>query len=339
MKEGNSPASRPTTVRLQKIARSFIESAALQAAIELELFTAVAVGHDTPAAFARHAGITELNADRLMTMCSACGLLRWENGRYHNADDVARFLVKGEPSYAAAWLGFAHRDWKRWGELSKYLRDTSPVRPTGDYETMTVEQARRYHEATSSVGFGAGRRFVREVDLTGRKKLLDLGGGSGAYSIAAVQKFEGLSAVVFDLPRVAVVAGEYIAKRGVADRVSAQPGDFTRDPFPSDCDVAVMASNLPQYGPEVIREVIRRVHGALLPGGEMHLIGEMLDDDRSGPTDAAIWGLLEALSNSTGTTHTRSDCIGYFHDAGFVEVVAREFIPGILVRVSGHKGD
>jgi hypothetical protein len=69
----------------------------------------------------------------------------------------------------------------------------------------------------------------------------------------------------------------------------------------------------------------------------MHLIDEMLDDDRAGPTDAAIWGLLEALSNSTGTTHTRSECIGYLRDAGFVETADHEFIPGILVRVSGRK--
>jgi hypothetical protein len=337
MVDVKSTGARPTTVRLQKVARAFIESAALQAAIELELFTAVAAGHDTPAAFALHAGITELNADRLMTMCSACGLLNWQEGRYRNSDDVGRFLVKGEPRYAAAWLGFTSRDWTRWGELASHLRNDSTVRPLGDYEGMTVKQARRYHEATSSIGFGAGRRFAREVDLAGRKKMMDLGGGSGAYSIVAVQEFVGLCAVVFDLPPVAVVAGEYIANHGVADKVSAQPGDFTQDPLPDDCDVAVMASNLPQYGRDVIQRVVSRAHDALLPGGEMHLIGEMLDDDRAGPTDAAIWGLFEALANSTGTTHTRSDCVGYFVEAGFEEVSAHDFVPGILVRVSGRK--
>jgi hypothetical protein len=82
---------------------------------------------------------------------------------------------------------------------------------------------------------------------------------------------------------------------------------------------------------------VRRVHDALLPGGEMHLVGEMLDDDRSGPVDAAIWGLWEAIPNSTGTTHTRSDCTTCFRDAGFEDVAAHEFVPGILVRVSGRK--
>ncbi|MDJ0852308.1 MAG: methyltransferase [Myxococcota bacterium] len=334
---GKGRGARPTTVRLQQISRAFIESAALRAAIDLKLFTAVAAGHDTPAAFARHAGVTELNAERLMTMCGACGLLLWSDGRYRNADDVARFLVEGEPGYAAAWLGFATTDWRRWGELAERLRDTSPPRPIGDYETMTVEQARRYHEATSSIGFGSGRRFVRQVDLSGRRRMMDLGGGSGAYSITAVQRFEGLTAVVFDLPPVAVVTGEYVEKHDVADRVGVQAGDFTVNPLPSDCDVALMASNLPQYGPAVIRDVVQRAHDALLPGGEMHLIGEMLDDDRSGPVDAAIWGLWEAMANSTGVTHTRSDCLGYFREAGFTNVSAHEFIPGILVRVSGRK--
>jgi len=334
--EGGREAAVDTR-RLQDMSRAFTQSAALLAAIDLELFTAVAAGFDTAEAFAARAGITELNADRLMTLCSACGLLLWRDGRYENAADVGRFLVKGEPRYAGAWLGFARRDWKKWGELSRFLRDTSPLRPIGDYEGMTVEQARTYHAATSSVGFGAGRRFARQVDLSGRRKLMDLGGGSGAYSIVAVQRFPGLRAVVFDLPPVAVVAGEYIEANGVGDRVSVAAGDFTRDPLPAGCDVAVMASNLPQYGREIIRGVIRRAHDALLPGGEMHLIGEMLDDDRSGPADAALWGLWEALSNSTGVTHTRGECVDYFRGAGFLDVVVREFVPGILVRVAGRR--
>ena len=98
-----------------------------------------------------------------------------------------------------------------------------------------------------------------------------------------------------------------------------------------------MASNLPQYNREIIQAVITKAYDALLPGGEMHLIGEMLDDDREGPLDAAIWGLMESLSNSTGMTHTRADCIGYFNQAGFTGTRVDEFIPGILARVSGVK--
>ena len=326
------------TVRLQSLSRAFISSAALFAAIDLRLFTAVAQGADTPEKFAPKANISALNADRLMTMCAASGLLEWRDERYVNAADVQRFLVQGEQRYAGAWLQFMRPGWNRWGELTKLLGVTDPAQITPrSVVEMTVDKAREYHRATASVGFGAGRRFAREVDLSGRAKLLDIGGGSGAYSIVAVQRFEGLRATVFDLPAVVEVTKDFIAEHSVEDLVTTNAGDFTRDEFPTDCDAAVMASNLPMYGGEVIQDVLRRVFAALLPGAEMHLVAEMLDDDRTGPSDAALWGLAEALANSTGRAHTRGESVGYLEDAGFVEVRIHEFIPGVLTRVCGLK--
>ena len=87
---------------------------------------------------------------------------------------------------------------------------------------MTVEKARDYHEATASVGFGAGRRFVRDVDLSDCSKMLDLGGGSGAYSIVAAEKYPQFTAVVFDLPAVVEVTREFIDRHGVGDNRSGQ---------------------------------------------------------------------------------------------------------------------
>jgi cyclopropane fatty-acyl-phospholipid synthase-like methyltransferase len=175
------------------------------------------------------------------------------------------------------------------------------------------------------------------VDLSGRKLLLDLGGGSGAYSINAVQSYSGLRAVVFDLPPVVEVARDYLAEAGVADRVTAQAGDFTRDPFPVGVDAIVMASNLPIYDEGVIAGVIARAFDALEPGGEMHLVGEMLSDDRSGPVDAAMWGLSEALNHSGGKAHTIVQCRGYFSAAGFTAIADAVFVDGVLHRVTGTK--
>jgi len=331
-------AQKLDTVRLQNMSRAFVTSASLFAAIDLELFTAVAKGDNTVDRFAQRAGILEVNADRLMTMCSATGLLHWRDDHYENAEDVARYLVKGEPAYAGAWLTFIRPGWENWGELTEKLQNLEPTRVIGTQEPLTVEDARRYHEATASVGFGSGRRFSKQVDLSGRSRMMDLGGGSGAYSIVAAQNYPQLTAVVLDLPPVVEVTCEFIDRHGVGDRVSAMACDFTKDAFPRDCDVAVMASNLPQYNREIISGVIARVFEALLPGGEMHLVGEVLDDTRDGPLDAALWGLMEALSNSTGLAHTRADCVSYFETAGFEDITFNEFIPGTLVRVTGRKG-
>lgn len=331
---------RLDTTRLQKMAQAYWESAALMAAVELEIFTAIAHGHDTVPAVAKAVGISARNAERLLTALVAMTLLTREEadgvGHFANAPDVQRFLVKDSDRYAGPWILFTKPRWTAFGELSERLRNPEENR-LGAYVDFTVEDARRYHAATYSIGMGAARLFSRSVDLTGRKRLLDLGGGSGAYSIVATEKYPGLKAIVLDLPPVTVVANEYIAANNAADRVTTLPGDFTRTEFPQGVDVVVMASNLPQYEPDLIRLVVGKAFAALVPGGEMHLVGETLHDDRRGPLSAALWGLNEAIQHSTGLAHTESEVKGYLQGAGFVDVDVHSFVPGVLSRIAGRK--
>ena len=326
----------PTTVRLQNIAQSYGQSAALMAAVEIGVFTAISNGAGTYEEVARAVDIHPTNAERLMVMLCAAGLLEKADGRHRNAADVERYLVDGKPGYMGPWITFTKPQWTQWGQLAEHLR-TKDLKVMGSIETFTVADARRYHDATFSIGLGAGRRFVRQVDLSGRKRIMDIGGGSGAYCIAAAKEHAAIRAVVLDLPVVCKVARDFIAANGVADRVEAQACNFTRDPFPADCDVAIMASNLPMYSREMIASVIGKAHDALLPGGQMHLIGEMTNDQRTGPWGPAYWGLGQAVSNSLGLAHSEADVIGYFRAAGFLDVGLHDFIPGSLGRVTGTK--
>ena len=332
------PAASPpvTTVRLQNIAQSYGQSAALMAAVETGVFTAISSGAASFDEVAARIDIHPVNAERLIVMLCAAGLVTREGGRLKNSDDVEKFLVEGKPGYMGAWITFTKPQWNEWGRLAEHVRAKN-LNVMGSIETFTVEDARRYHKATYSIGMGAGRRFVRQVDLSRRRRIMDIGGGSGAYCIQAAKAHAQIHGVVLDLPVVCVVTREFLAENGVADRVAAEPCNFTRDPFPGDCDVAVMASNLPMYGREMIAAVIRKAHDALLPGGEMHLMGEMTNADRTGPWGPAYWGLGQAISHSQGLAHSEADVIGYFTAAGFRDVEVVEFIPGALSRVVGRK--
>lgn len=325
-----------TTVRLQNIAQSYGQSAALMAAVEVGLFSAISKGAGTYEEVAKAIDIHPTNAERLMVMLCAAGLLEKKLGRHVNAPDVERFLVEGSSGYMGPWITFTKPQWNEWGRLAEHIR-TRSLKVMGSIDTFTVEDARRYHNATYSIGMGAGRRFVRQVDLKSRKRIMDIGGGSGAYCIAAAKEHAGIRAVVLDLPVVCEVTRDFIAENGVSDRVEAQPCNFTRDPFPNDCDVAIMASNLPMYSREMIAAVVKKAHDALLPGGEMHLIGETTNDERTGPWGPAYWGLGQAVSDSLGLAHSESDVIGYFKAAGFEHVGVHEFIAGSLSRITGTK--
>ena len=332
-------AQRVDSVRLQDLAYAHRQSAVLLTALELGLFTRISRQPGSLGEIASALEITETNADRLLTACAALGLVLREGDRFRNAADVERFLVEGEKDYAGPWLLAAGKERKRWFDLGDALRRTDPPRMLGMYETFSVEQARALHEATYSIGMGAGRRFVRQCDLSQRRLILDLGGGSGCYSICAANAHPQLRAIVFDLPPVAVVAEEFIAKHGLSERIRAVGGDFTADDLPSGADVAIMASNLPQYGREQVRKIVSRIHDALAPGGEMHLIGEMLRPAKDGPLGPALWGLSEALDHSTGVAHSEREVVEYLEGAGFADVSVNEFVPGSLTRVTGIKED
>ena len=331
------PEKRLDTTRLQHLARAYTRSAVLYAAIDLELFSHVDRGASSISDLAQTMGISELNVERLVNVCLAMELLGRENGRLTNAPDVDRYLVVGKRTYAGPWMTFTRPSATQWLELTELLRNPEPPSRVGIDLRMPVEEARRYHQATYSVGMGAGRLFCRQVDLSGRRRMLDLGGGSGAYCINATKTFDGLEAIVLDLPAVVEVARDFIAENGASDRVTTIAGDFTWDPLPLGCDVVLMASNLPMYNEETIALVVRKAFEALEPGGEMHLVGEMLNADGIGPLDAALWGLQEVLRNSEGKAHTVAQVRAYFAAAGFEAVENHEFVPGVLVRVTGRK--
>ncbi|ANK80928.1 MAG: hypothetical protein TEF_09070 [Rhizobiales bacterium NRL2] len=326
------------TVRLQRISKGYWEAGAFFAAIDLEAFTLIDAGDNTVEKLGAAAGIGALNAERLLDALAGMDLVtRDAGGVYANPPDVDRFLVKGKPGYAGAWMCFLRESWPDWNRMAEILKQDTPADRLGMYDDLTEESARAYHEATYSIGLGAARKFHREVDLSGRRRIMDLGGGSGAYCIVAADTYPEIEGVVLDLPPVVPVAREYIENHGVAARVRAEVCDFTADPLPRGCDVAIQASNLPIYDRAIIGALVQRIHDALEPGGEYHLIGEMVDDDRMGPIGPALWGLYEAIPGSTGHAHSIAECIGYLEAAGFENVTATEFIPKTLTRVTGYK--
>lgn len=319
------------------MARAYRQSAALMAAVELGLFTAVSEGAQDRSAVAHALRISELNADRLVTYCLGTGLLEQIDGRLANAADSERFLVQGRKEYAGGWMLFTKPDWNDWGTLGEYLRDTDEPVVLGAYAGWTVEDARKYHEATYAIGMGAGSRFVKLVDLSQRRKIIDIGGGSGAYCINAAKAHPRITAVVLDLPPVVEVAREFIAANGVTDRVEARACDFTKDTFPGGADVAIMASNQSLYGGDYIREVVRKAFDALEPGGEMHFIGHLLNAERTGPAEPAQWALGQAIQHGTGHAHSAADIRRYFEAAGFTDIWDGDFLANMLEWVRGTK--
>ena len=309
------------------------------AAIELGLFTKISQGSQTIPAISKALDITPLNAERLVVACTAMDLLRRHGEVFSNAPDVERFLVEGRKNYQGPWFQWwRKKDHPGWQNLADYLRRKDSAKVIGDaYASHTVEEARDFHEGMYAVGMGAAHLFHRTVDISKRNLILDLGGGSGHYCIVAAQKYPHIKGIIFDLPPVVEATLEYIAQNGQSDRITAQGGDFTKDPLPEGADVTFLNGNGTIYGPDMMRTIVKKAHDAMVPGGEMHIIFEIMDDDMKGPVNAGMFGLYEALMGSEGKAHSLADVKGYMEAAGFGDVSAHNFIDKYIRRVTGFK--
>lgn len=322
---------RLTTQRLNDMGLAFMHAGTLLAAIELRLFDALAGGPLTPAEVGGKLALDEERAEKLITACAALDLVERADGRVSNVPDVDRFLVRGKPTYFGDYLvHFGKGSYSGWGRVAEHL--TSKEQSTRRYYDLTQDaaEARSLTEAGYTGSQGTARRMARHFDFSRHHHLLDLGGGSGVYSIEACRKSPELRATVFDAPNVCVVTREFVEKAGLSDRIDAVGGDFTRDPFPAGADVVLLCGNLHAYDSETARRVIQKAYDALPSGGGMILCDYMINAERTGPPVSAFLSVSLNFRGGSGKVHDAAEFRAYLEAAGFRVENVGEFVPGSL---------
>lgn len=171
--------------------------------------------------------------------------------------------------------------------------------------------------------------LAKNCSTAGARKLLDLGGGTGIYSIALVQANPELRAVVFDRPEVLKVACEFAAEFGVSDRVEIAPGDMFADPLPGDCDIVLLSNILHDWHLPECRTLLRRAAGALKPGGRVWIHDVFLNDALDGPLPIALYSAA-LFTLTEGRAYSASEYRAMLEAAGLT--------PGRLTPTAIHCG-
>jgi ubiquinone/menaquinone biosynthesis C-methylase UbiE len=170
----------------------------------------------------------------------------------------------------------------------------------------------------------AARRISSKIadayDLSSFNKLLDIGGGSGAYSIAFLERNPQLNAVIFDLEGVIPIAKEKVRKNNFQDRVNFVVGDFYVNDLPSGCDVALLSAIVHQNSPQQNVELYRKIYHALEPGGTLIIRDHIMDESRTNPPAGALFALNMLVNTQAGDTYTFREVKDTLKTAGFVQV-------------------
>ncbi len=307
---------------VQEMAAAFQRSRVLLTAYELGLFTVLNDEWKTSREAAEALDTDARATDRLMNALTAMALLEKRDGRFTNGPAAARFLVKGKADYMAGLAHTVHL-WQTWSGLTQAVRTGTSavgddVNARGDEWLRAFIGAMHWRAAQMADG------IVAMLDLAGVHRVLDVGGGSGAFAMAFVRAGRGIEAVVFDLPNVVPLTRNYAESAGYGPQVSTVVGDYRKDDLGRGFDLVFLSAIVHSNSPEENRRLLANAAAAAEAGGQVVVVDQIMDEDRAGPLPAAMFALNMLVGTSAGDTYTESEVRSWMSDAGLHDVVRKD---------------
>jgi hypothetical protein len=276
-----------------------------------------------------------------LTSLVSVGLIVSDGARYSNAPASQSYLVRGTTrdfgDYLRLVVGKVNYSYA--GELEKALRGDRKVSPTGYYASWysNPEDAEQFTRAQHRGSLGPAVVLARQVELDGRRHLLDVGGGSGAFTIALCERNPDLAATILDFPETVAVAQRFVAEAGLQGRVRHIAGSALGIDWPAAQDTILMSYLWSAVGRSEVEELTTRAYLALRSGGMILIHDFMVDDQLSGPANAAFHLLLSVLDNPEMALLTPSFVGERLAQVGFTNIATSTLLPGITSLVIGYK--
>jgi SAM-dependent methyltransferase len=318
---------------IMRLATGYWESRSFLVANDVGIFERLANGPMTADALARSLGFEARPTLLLLRACVALELLVESSAGFENTPRTQLFLVPGSPAFLGNAVRYGGDMWEGWTQLEQALkRGEPPVRPES-YTGEDPVKTRNFVLGMRDRAAGIASALVPLLDLSGRKRLLDIGGGPGTYSAMLAAANPDLHATVMDLPDVVAIAADLLAETDGGDRVDTLAGDYHTTPFPSGSDVVLISGVFHRETEDECRALIQRAAEVLAPGGMLAISDVFTDEGGASPVFAALFGLNMMLSAPDGGVHSDADVARWLEDAGFREVVRRQFPPRLPHRV------
>jgi hypothetical protein len=289
-------------------------------AVKLGVFETLSGGSLTAAEIARQIRADERGTTLLLETLEALSYVSKKDGHYANTAMTDKWLLRNSPTSLAGGLSFFESTvFERWGYLEESIRQGKPPMTTYEWCDQHPGGWRDFQAGMIAVARMAADQIVAKVKLPPTaRRLLDVGGGHGLYSIKLCRQYPELSATVFDLPQALEVARETIVAENMSDRVSVQRGDFWVDNLGNGYDVALLFNIIHAYLPNKNTELLRKVAGALNLGG-LIVILDQIPGRALGPTAKAVARLqgLNLFNAVGGQIYTFDEIARWFTAVGF----------------------
>ena len=321
MTEKNNPDTGLDPMAVMQISSAYWHSSVLHVANHLDVFSRLAEGPATAEGLAQKCQADKRGMELILIACVGLGLLNKKGDVYSNTKLAETFLVKGSPRYQGGIVSMFENWVAPWSKLKEAVIQGRPVvekqHDHGEEATRTYIMGMLYR------GIPQAELLATEVPLTGRTRMLDVGGGPGIFSIIMCQHNPGLKADVLDLAQTLRVTRDIIKKYNADKRVSTVEGSYLEGGFGSGYDVVLLSSMISQEGPDVIKEILRKSFNAMVSGGLLMVQEQFLNSEKTGPLLPVLIGINQLIHTPAGRAYSAQEVSDMAKEVGFTHLSFR----------------
>ncbi|NEO16457.1 MULTISPECIES: methyltransferase [unclassified Moorena] len=318
--------------KLLELGLAFSASKTFLSAVELGVFTELAQSSMTAAELTEKLGLHPRSARDFLDALVALNVLDRSNHRYSNTPESDLFLDRSKPSYIGGCLEMCNsRLYGFWGSLTEGLQSGQPQNEAKNGEdffgTLYRDPARLklFLEAMSGVSMGVAKAIADKFPWEKFQTFIDIGTAQGQLPVTVALSHDHLRGGGFDLPVVRPIYEEYVASRGLSQRLNFHGGDFFQDMLPS-ADVLVMGHILHDWNLEEKHLLIAKAYEALPTGGALIVYDALIDDERCQNKFGLLMSLNMLIETFGGFDYTGADCCAWMDKVGFKDTYTKPLV-------------
>jgi SAM-dependent methyltransferase len=315
----------PTTIR--EFAALFQKSRILLSGFELGIFTTIDESGSTNHQIATTLQLDEHASERLLNALVSLGFLTKHVGLYFNTPESFTFLSTKSPDYLGGLMHTNHL-WNTWSNLTTVVKTGASAHST-DINERGDDWLFSFISAMHDRAKKQAPMQLTTVDLSEVKSILDIGGGSGAYSMEFIRKKFEIEATVFDLPNVVHITQHFIDQEGFSGKIKTVTGDYTTDDLPTGYDLAFLSAVIHSNSLDVNLNLIKKCYHALNLNGKILIQDWIMNNERTQPTPGAIFAVNMLVGTEAGDCFTEREVTKMLQAAGFSTIKRIEFETGL----------
>ena len=331
------PSKEWTGPELLRFSSAYWSCCALQAGVILDVFTVLdeAGGAVKAEALAARLECDARGLSMLLDALTALGFLDRENGAPALPESARRYLSRRSSEFLGYIIMHQADIMPGWARLADAVRTGKKTREQTSPRTQSAEERENFLMGMFNIAVAQAETVASALDLSGRTRLLDLGGGPGTYAVYFCRRNPSLAATIFDLPSSAPIAEKIVKQFGLGQRIDFVGGDFLQDTLPTGYDAVWLSQVLHGESPEDAAKLVARGAGTLNPGGLLCVQEFIIDDDREGPLHSTLFSLNMLVGTHGGQAYTQSEIAAMMEKAGARDIrrLEAELPPGCGIMV------